>query len=136
MKLNRFTVVMTAYSSSREEYSNERCMNLLIEQLCGENRRFQFDHAKGMYKGEAEPALAVQCNDFTDVGMLLQWARDYKQESILIVDARGKAFLLYCNNSYMEYLGKLYSHDLKEFGEPSIMPDSYTVMNGIMYYTV
>lgn len=136
MKLNRFMVVLSAYRADRSEHENERSMFNLEDQISSESRRFQYDKAQGVYKGEHEPALAVQCSDFTDVGMLLQWAREYSQESILLVDARGKAFLLYCEDSRLEPLGNIYTHHVKEYGEPAQVPNSYTVMNGIMYYTV
>lgn len=51
--------------------------------------------AEGCYKGEKERSLVIQLHGVNKLPMFLQWAKDFKQESILWVDSYQRALLVY-----------------------------------------
>lgn len=133
MELNRFIVVISAHKSQESLDINTKNTDRLRGQLRSEGLCFQFDEVQGMYKGEAEPAFAVQCNDFSDVGTLLYRAREYNQESIMLIDARKRAYLLFCDTSELVYLSTLYS---RSADSEIPRPDNYTLHGDVLYYTL
>ena len=66
-------------------------------------RRFKPLLVNGMYKGAHESSF---CLSLTRIELVESIAREFNQESILIVDAHGQAFLKYLSNGNTERLGK------------------------------
>lgn len=130
MKLNRFIVVISACRGTGKDDVYAQELEDYISKC-----RYSYDKVEGCWRGVKEAALAVQINDFTDVGKLLNLARENEQESILLVDARQRAFLLQCNGSELENLGYMTCRDTRTDGLPHPLPDSYTVNGHYMYFT-
>lgn len=133
MQLNRFTVVLTAHRADRSEHGNDKAQEELINFV--ENReQFTYDEGQGRYQGVSEPVLAVQCKDFKSVSLLVEQARKYEQESVMLVDARNKAYLLYTQDCHMLSLGLLF--EVKDADLSIPLPVNHTILNGNLYYTL
>lgn len=133
MQLNRFTVVLSAHRADKGECYNERAQEELINFVDENREQFTYDVGQGRYQGVSEPVLAVQCKDFQAVAMLVGVAREHEQESVLLVDARRKAFLLHTVDCHMQSLGFLF--EVKDADLSIPMPQNCTILNGTLYYT-
>lgn len=133
MQLNRFTVVLTAYRSDRSQHGNEKSQAELTKFVSDLNC-FTFDAGQFRYQGVSGPVLAVQCKDFQDVSILVEQARKFEQDSVMLVDARMKAFLMYTKDCHMESLGMLMAQQNPNLTIP--LPVTHTILNGTLYYTL
>lgn len=133
MQLNRFTVILTAHRADRSEHGNDKAQAELTT-FVADRDWFTFDVGQGRYEGVTEPVLAVQCKDFQAVALLVDAARRFEQESVMLVDARNKAFLLYTVDCRMLSLGLLFEAKDADLSIP--LPVNHTILNGNLYYTV
>lgn len=130
MKLTRLLVVISACKGRPlDEYN----MGLLRHDLS--HAGLSYDKAVGCYNGVTEDSLIVQCDDFEAVGKVVKLAAGYDQESVLLVDARNKAFLLYCSGSRIDSLGYIMHKDMSNEG--AVLPKvAYTRVGDDVYYTI
>ena len=130
MKLTRMLVVLSACTGGPLDEYNTGALAIELENL-----GLAYDDATGWYNGVTEASFIVQCSDFVDVGKLVNLAAGYAQESVLLVDARNKAFLIYCSGSRMEALGYLMHKDISNVG--AVLPTvAYTQVGTGVYYTL
>ncbi|APU00341.1 hypothetical protein fHeYen301_8 [Yersinia phage fHe-Yen3-01] len=130
MKLNRMLVVMSACTSSGSDVANTNKLRMRLH-----DEGLRFDEAEGCYKGVAEASFVVQCANFSQVGDLVNMADSYEQESVMLVDARNKAFLLYCKGCTMKSLGYIQMKDMSVPG--TALPEvAYTKVGDYVYYTI
>lgn len=125
-------------SGCRKEYSaidNEAATDSLGEALQG-MCPLGFVHAQGVYKGSKEASFVGHVTTLQDVAALLNIAKSYEQEAILVVDNTDSSFLFYTDGA-IEYLGTMYSQKLMG-NELDLGRDSYTIVPSInrVYYTV
>lgn len=128
MKLPNMLVVLSACQSALADDKNERNTAELNRLL---KSSYKYGPATGCYKGQLEDSFVVQADDFRDIGHLVELAARFKQESILLVDSRNKAFLYVLETKEMRQLGPLYQTD--RIPESA---DAFTFFNGMYYYTV
>lgn len=127
MKLNRMHVIISACCGIDDAANTAELENYL------KNRNFQYDVATGCYEGDIEPSFIVQIPEFYVVGDLLQQAKKYTQEAILLVDAYDNSFMLYVNTNVIKPLGLMFQ--TQDVGK-AIDRDAYTLSGGVIYYTV
>lgn len=128
MKLPNMLVVMSACQSALADDKNDRNTAELNRLL---KSSYKYGPATGCYKDKLEDSFVVQADDFRDVGHLIELAERFKQESILLVDSRDKAFLYVLGTKEMRQLGPLYQVD--RIPESA---DAFTFYNGLYYYTI
>lgn len=127
MKLNRMHVVLSACRTGAD---NQSRTDELESRLLHED--FAYDAAEGCYKGEREASFVVQVRSFPEVLELMQMSQDFQQESVMLVDARGKGYILFNDAPGMVALGAFST----SFTEPlSEYVDAYTKVGDIYYYT-
>ena len=124
MMLNKFYVLLSGATSNPDEDNTALVRDYL------RNGVISFEECLGVYKGECEVSFCALADDFGAVGDLLRLAKNCDQESIMVVDARNKAFLIYCDDCRIESLGQMFQ------SENCVSYDSYTLLNGIYYYTI
>lgn len=130
MKLNRMHVVLSAELVGRSAESNAACTAELESRLVADN--WPYDVAEGCYKGSKEVSFVVQVASFPEVLMLMRMSQDFEQESVLLVDARNKGYILYNKRSDMTALGRLN----ESYCDPSSEHvDAYTKIGDTYYYT-
>lgn len=127
MKLNRMHVVLSA---CLPEAGNKTRTDEMESRLIHEG--YAYDKAEGCYKGAVEDSFVVQVTSFPDVLELMRMSQDFQQESVLLVDARNKAYVLYNHTSRMDYLGALTESNWKPTTEHV---DAYTKVGDVYYYT-
>ncbi|QGF20952.1 hypothetical protein MA13_gp08 [Pectobacterium phage MA13] len=128
MKLPNMLVVMSACQSALADLKNDSNTAELNRLL---SYSYHYGPAMGCYKGKLEDSFVVQVDDFREVGHLVELAERFKQESILLVDSRDKAFLYVLGTKEMRPLGPLYQTD--RIPESA---DAFTLYNGLYYYTI
>ena len=127
MKLNRMHVVLSA---CRPGADNQSRTDELESRLLNED--FAYDAAEGCYKDEREASFVVQVRSFPEVLELMKMSQDFQQESVLLVDARGKGYILFNDARGMVALGKFntaYTDPLSDY------VDAYTKIGDTYYYT-
>ena len=130
MKLNRMYVVLSAELSTLTAEQNAERSGKLRKYLG--DTCLDFDVAEGCYKGVKETAFVVQVKTFEVVPLLLETAAEYGQESILLVDSRDKAYLLFAEGTEIIPLGKVQ----ESTAEPaSAIVSGYTKLGKRYYYT-
>lgn len=128
MKLNRMHVVLSAELAGAQD--NARNTEFLERRLVADG--FNYDPAEGCYKGVTEASFVVQVESFPEVLQLLTISDEFEQESVLLVDARGKGYILYNKKSEMTALGKLMESIYNPVSEHV---DAYTKVGDTYYYT-
>lgn len=103
----KFTVLMSACLSTLTESQNAQRTAALHREL----KRHSLDvvSCEGVYKGVKEASFAVPVNYHYDISQLKELAREFEQESILVIDNETKeAHLveLECGLSIIVPLGK------------------------------
>ncbi|CAK1256730.1 SAM-dependent methyltransferase [Klebsiella phage vB_Kpl_K59PH2] len=133
MKLNKMMVLVSAECAGLHDDDNaDRTAEL--RQWIGNSYRHRFSSALGKYDGNTENSFLIQVDDFRDVGYIANKAAEMNQESIMIVDARDKAFLYYPATKALEPIGIMLSCPLSAFNAEH--HTSYTIIGDIAYYTI
>lgn len=130
MKLNRMHVVLSAELSTLTAEQNEDRTEELLQYL--ESLGMEFDRAEGCYKGVKEASFVVQLSTFQEVPMLMETAQGYGQESILLVDARDKGYIIPLDGAELVPIGKMQT---SSFEPTSEYVDAYTKLGGVYYFT-
>lgn len=86
---------------------------------------------EGCYKGQTERSMVVACNDFVQVQYLFALAKAWGEESVLLVDSYGKAFLRYCETDEVTLLGRM---QRAPYPATIPLPDAYTIKDGVVYW--
>ncbi len=122
-------VILSAELSTNTNESNrQRTLNL---EACLQDCGFSFNKAQGVYKGSIEDSFVVLPKNQEEIESLKDFAfKNFKQESVLLQDANGRAILVY-NDGRNEEIGRLRQVNPKLVD----MLDSYTVLNGTVYST-
>lgn len=133
MKLNKMMVLVSAECSdlSAEENADRTAE---LRHWIGNSFRHRFSSALGKYNGNTENSFLIQVDDFRDVGYIADKAIAMNQESILILDARDKAFLYYPASKALEPIGIMLSCPMSAFKEER--HTAYTIIGDIAYYTI
>lgn len=105
-----------------------RELRLIRDALCSDTHMVKV--ANGCYKGQRETSYLVQIETQCDYLKLMQLARDFNQESIMLVDNERQAQLMYCDNEAVEPLGRW-----KEVMNGAPAPDSFTEIDGRVFVT-
>lgn len=133
MKLNKMMVLVSAECSDLCDSENaDRTAEL--RHWIGNSYRHRFSSALGKYNGNTENSFLIQVDDFRDVGYIADKAAEMNQESILILDARDKAFLYYPATKALDYIGNMLSCPLSVFDAEQ--HPSYTIIGETAYYTI
>lgn len=127
MKLNRMHVVLSA---CRPEADNQSRTDEMESRLLHEG--YVYDKAEGCYKGVSADSFVVQVESFPEVLMLMRMSQDFQQESVLLVDARNKAYILDNHSSRIDSLGNLTESSWEPSSEHV---DAYTKVGDTYYYT-
>lgn len=130
--LNRIHVVLSAELSTLNADDNDGRSDDLRRRLHSQFGKAAVDEVQGCYKGTLERSFVVQCCDHADVGVLHKLAREYSQESILLVDSRRSSFLLYVDSLKMERIGHLYT----QYEQPTTDAWTYNADSGTYFYVV
>ncbi|QOC54203.1 hypothetical protein Atoyac14_23 [Aeromonas phage Atoyac14] len=130
--LNRIYVVISAELSTLNAADNDGRSDDLLRRLNGRFDSSCVDEVQGCYKGTLERSFVVQCKDHSDVGVVHRFAKEFSQESILLVDSRRTAFLLYVDSLTMERLGHLYT----QYDQPTTDAWTYNADSGTYFYVV
>lgn len=130
--LNRIYVVISAELSTLNADDNSGRSDYLRRRLNGTFDSSCVDEVQGCYKGALERSFVVQCKDHSEVGMVHRFAKEFSQESILLVDSRRTAFLLYTDYLKMERLGHLYT----QYDQPTTDAWTYNADSGTYFYVV
>ena len=103
----KFTVLMSACLSNLTASQNMARTGQLATSLTEGD--LGFVRCIGVYKGVSEFSMAIPCNDHYNISQLKELAREFEQESILVIDNETKeAHLveLECGLSIIVPLGK------------------------------
>lgn len=125
MKLPNMLVILSAGRPHHDETAASRAFNNLSKSIS-----LPQAECIGHWMGQEERSLVVQCEDFADIGYLINRAKEHNQEAILIVDANDNAFVYWINTRVLESNGPMY----KSKDVPS--SESHTFFNGYYYYTL
>lgn len=129
MKLNRLCVVLSAcrgVDATTDALATAELSSRLTHEC------FEFDRAEGCYKGVKEVSFVVQAGSFQEVLEVMQMSADFEQESVMLVDARNKAYILFNDKPDMVALGKLNESTYEPMSE---YVESYTKLGAVYYYT-
>ncbi|QOC54390.1 hypothetical protein Atoyac15_26 [Aeromonas phage Atoyac15] len=130
--LNRMYVVISAELSHLSADDNDGRSDDLYRALTSRFGTNGIDEVQGCYKGTLERSFVVQCSDHSDVGSVYNIAQKYSQESVLLVDSRNRAYLLYVESRRLDNLGVLYSST----DVPSTDAWTFNKAAGVYYYVV
>lgn len=133
MKLNKMMVLVSAECSDLCDSENADRTSELRHWI-GTSFRHRFSSALGKYNGNTENSFLIQVDDFRDVGYIAEKAAEMNQESILILDARDKAFLYYPATKALEPIGIMLSCPMSAFNAEH--HTAYTIIGDIAYYTI
>nr|UWD77051.1 MAG: Protein of unknown function (DUF3293) [Bacteriophage sp.] len=133
MKLNKMMVLVSA--ECPELCADENADRTAeLRRWIGGSYKHRFSSALGSYKGNTEHSFLIQVDDFRDVGYIADKAAEMNQESILILDARDKAFLYYPATKALEPIGIMLSCPMSAF--KSEHHNAYTIIGDTAYYTI
>lgn len=133
MKLNKMMVLVSAECSDLCESDNED-RTAELRRWVGNLYRHRFSSALGKYNGNTENSFLIQVDDFRDIGYIADKAAEMNQESIMILDARDKAFLYYPATKALEPIGIMLSCPLSAFNAEHYT--AYTIIGDTAYYTI
>lgn len=122
-------VILSAELSTETEFFNQLRTDRLINMIRDLN--LPFGVVEGYYKGNKENSVLVQVKNELDVETLLDFAKNFKQESILYSDENRESCLYFCESGLEkpEMIGKL-----QAVGElDAKAQDNYTYVNGAYY---
>lgn len=133
MKLNKMMVMVSAECEGLCDSDNAERTDELRSWISYSYKQ-RFNSCIGKYDGRTECSFLIQVDDFRDVGYIADKAVELNQESILILDARDKAFLFYPATKSLEYIGVMLSCPLESF-KPE-QHKAYTILGDTAYYTI
>ena len=117
----KYKVFFSVYNGSNLDAANHlKVFNKLY--------RFNPKQVNGSYKGIKESSILVYISD-KELSSIEKIAREFKQESILIVDSKRNSFLKYLSTNKVESIGRM----LKTSKLEALTKDSYSEVNGIYY---
>lgn len=135
----KYTIILSAYQTCPHA-CNTKCIcdlnNMLnTEKLAiylRDSARIDYQRAVGVYRGSVEQSFVVSVNSVSRLSMIKTHLLEvYNQESVLISNNRRQEISLHYASGKQKMIGKCFvSHASK----PSA--DSFTVLNGVDYYTV
>jgi hypothetical protein len=122
-------VILSAELSTETEFFNLLRTNRLLNMIRDIN--LPFGVVEGYYKGVKENSVLVEIKNELDVETLLDFAKNFNQESILYSDENRESCLYICDNGLEnpEMIGKLQA--VSELEAKKL--DSYTYVNGAYY---
>lgn len=133
MKLNKMMVMVSAELAGLDADENQDRTDELRKWISYSYKQ-RFNSCIGKYDGRSEASFLIQVDDFRDVGYIADKATEMNQESILILDARDKAFLFYPATKSLEYIGVMLSCPLDSF--KTEQHKAYTILGDTAYYTI
>lgn len=100
-------VILSAERSELNHFHNEaRTQDMRLKLAMGRlGKPFNFVEAQGVYKGTKEKSFMVEVQDRYDMLWIKRLAEHFKQESILYVNEKNQATLLYLESKKIEKLG-------------------------------
>lgn len=120
-------IIFSVFQAEKSYFNNESDSLTIARVLKANNINYKL--AEGFYKGVGETCFIVQ-NSLGNYPLIMQIARNFKQESILLRHADGTAELEYLDGR-REFLGEF----VKVSAEIAENRDSYTITEDGYYIT-
>ncbi len=105
LRENKPVIILSAYTADRPKGLNEARHRTTVHWMKEEG--IALDTAVGCYKGTEEQCIIAEYNNLLEKDLILEYARNCEQESVLMLTPQRTAALLYVDTGGVEILGKL-----------------------------